>query len=405
MKSKIMKRTVDVLLPGQSIADTEIRGFVARRLPSGAITYGFRFRNPEGRQRWLPLGLHGAITPDEARGLAKKRAGEVADDRDPVAEREAARAAESNTLDAVLDTYIERELVGKRSAAHVERTFDRLVRPRLGTRSIYTVTRRDVAEMLDVIAAEHGAVMSDRVLAYLRRALNWWAMRDEKFAPPFVKGMARTKARDRARTRILDDQEIRDLWAALDELGSEAPACFPAFVRAALMTGQRRGEIAGMTAAEVDRAGAALWTIPPERYKTGIEHTVPLSAAVLRILPDRKSGFVFSSDGGKREFSGFSKSMRALAARIAERRKPEGRKPMPHWTLHDLRRTARSLMSRAAVSSDIAERVLGHVIGGVRGVYDRHRYDVEKRDALERLAVLVEGITTSPRGSGEWLQD
>jgi hypothetical protein len=73
MKSKIMKRTVDVLLPGQSIADTEIRGFVARRLPSGAITYGFRFRNPEGRQRWLPLGLHGAITPDEARGFPRVR--------------------------------------------------------------------------------------------------------------------------------------------------------------------------------------------------------------------------------------------------------------------------------------------------------------------------------------------
>ena len=65
---------------------------------------------------------------------------------------------------------------------------------------------------------------------------------------------------------------------------------------------------------------------------------------------------------------------------------------MAPWTLHDLRRTARSLMSRAGVLADIAERVLGHVIPGVRGVYDRHEYAAEKRDALERLAGLVELI-------------
>jgi integrase len=59
------------------------------------------------------------------------------------------------------------------------------------------------------------------------------------------------------------------------------------------------------------------------------------------------------------------------------------------WRLHDLRRTARSLMSRAGVSSDIAERVLGHVIPGVAGVYDRHNYVPEKRDALNTLSGLM----------------
>ena len=67
---------------------------------------------------------------------------------------------------------------------------------------------------------------------------------------------------------------------------------------------------------------------------------------------------------------------------------------MPHWTLHDLRRTARSLMSRAGVPADTAERVLGHVIPGVRSVYDRHSYAAEKREALEKLAALVERIVT-----------
>ena len=62
------------------------------------------------------------------------------------------------------------------------------------------------------------------------------------------------------------------------------------------------------------------------------------------------------------------------------------------WTLHDLRRTARSLMSRAGVNSDHAERCLGHVIGGVRGTYDRHEYYEEKRHAFEALAAQIERI-------------
>jgi integrase len=120
---------------------------------------------------------------------------------------------------------------------------------------------------------------------------------------------------------------------------------------------------------------------------------VPLTDAARRLLgKPQKKGFIFSTTGGKRPFSGFSKSKRALDEKIAELRKKDDRRPMPHWVTHDLRRTARSLMSRAGVPSDIAERVLGHAIPGVRGVYDRHSYEAEKRDALERLAALVDRI-------------
>jgi len=97
MQAKITKRNVDALRPGQYIADPEVRGLVARCLPSGAISYGFRYRDQARKQRWLPLGLHGQITPDQARDLAKKRAGEVADNRDPVGERSASQAAAAKT--------------------------------------------------------------------------------------------------------------------------------------------------------------------------------------------------------------------------------------------------------------------------------------------------------------------
>src|SRR5579859_5236581 len=167
MRAKIAKRAVDQLEPGQSLADTEIRGFIARRLPSGAITYGYRFRNRQGEQRWLALGTHGNITPDEARALAKKRAGEVADDRDPMAEREVARSQETNTVNHVLDAFVERHLATKRTGEHVAKALDRCVRPRIGGKSIYALTRRDIAELLDKIETDNGAVMADRTLAYL----------------------------------------------------------------------------------------------------------------------------------------------------------------------------------------------------------------------------------------------
>jgi integrase len=142
----------------------------------------------------------------------------------------------------------------------------------------------------------------------------------------------------------------------------------------------------------VEEVNGGTWVISAGRYKTKVEHAVPLTGAVKELLPPQKAGYLFSSDGGKRSFSGFSKAKVALDAAIAELRKREGRPAMPHWTPHDLRRSARSLMARAGVPTDHAERVLGHVIPGMRGVYDRYAYIEEKRLALEKLAALIKRI-------------
>jgi integrase len=156
------------------------------------------------------------------------------------------------------------------------------------------------------------------------------------------------------------------------------------------LTAQRRANVATLRWEELTDSG---WVIPARKFKTGQEQVVPLSGAAEALLGEkRKKGFVFSSDGGKRPFSGYSKSKKVLDARIAAIRRQARRAPMSHWVLHDLRRTARSLMSRAGVSADHAERVLGHAIVGVRAIYDRHAFLVEKRDALQRLAWLVERI-------------
>ena len=93
---------------------------------------------------------------------------------------------------------------------------------------------------------------------------------------------------------------------------------------------------------------------------------------------------------GPPTFNSFSRAKRDLDAKLGD---------VPGWVLHDLRRTARSLLSRAAVRPDISERVLGHAIAGVEGVYDRHPYAAEKADALNKLAGLVASIIAPPTGN------
>jgi integrase len=393
-RATITKRRVDALRPGESLVDDQVRGFVVRSLKTGSVSYGLRYSSG-GKQKWLSIGLHGRLTPSQAREIAQQRAGEVAAGRNPLAEIEAARAKASgaNTIDALLDAFVERHVRKKlRSATEIERVFNVYVRPRIGSRPIHELQRRDVVELLDAIEDSGAPVMADRTLAHLRKAFNWWATRDDTFVPPIVRGMARTKPAERARKRFLSDEELRDVWRALDV--ANVPTCYPAYVRALLLTSQRRDEVARMSWPEIE---GNVWVIPAERYKSGNENIVPVTEAITKLLgKPQKVGFIFSTTGGKLAFSGFSKAKRVLDKAVAALRKKEKRKPMPHWTLHDLRRTARSLMSRAGVAADIAERVLGHKIPGVRGVYDRHQYIGEKRDALERLAVLVERIIDPP---------
>jgi integrase len=416
---KITKSAVDRLEPGERIADSAIRGFIVRRLDSGAASYAYRYRvKGTNQQRLISLGIHGTITADRARELAKKRAGEVADGKDPKGEREESRAeaklakvAETNTVDAILDKFEARYSSKLRSGDQIKDTFERLVRPRIGSKSIYDgpngLKRRDIVEMLDEIEDEHGPVMADRVLAHVRKAFNWWMVQDEDFNSPIVRGMARTKPKERRRKRTLTDEEIRDVWAALDQLEA-APACYPAYVRNLLLTMTRRNESSRMHLTELD---GDVWKIPADRYKSKHDHVIPLSAMAienLKTAPPAAKGqnsyFLFSTATtnrpmGTTAFSGFSKAKAELDRQIAKARKAAGKPTMPRWTLHDLRRTARSLMSRANIPDEHIERAIGHAIPGVRGVYDCYEYLDEKRKAFEALAQLVGMILNPPAGN------
>ena len=167
--------------------------------------------------------------------------------------------------------------------------------------------RSHVIKMLDRIEDENGPVMADRTLAYLRKALNWYADRDDQFncAPSCAK--ARANPKERARRRVLSDEEIRIIWPVLGESGT-----FGALIKMLLLTAQRRDEVAQMSHKEIAEDG--IWTIPAERYKTKRPNHVPLSKAALAVIEAQPKiddcDYVFPSRAGT-PFSGFGKSKAA----------------------------------------------------------------------------------------------
>jgi integrase len=391
MKKRINKRGIDALkndTENEIITDDQIPGFFARRLPSGRVVYRYIYRI-HGLQQTISLGVDGAVTPDLARKLAKKYAGEVVMGRNPLTERRAARARERSTLSLICDDWLKQAVRGRlRTARAIERLVDNHIKPALGSMSILGIKRSDVVRMLDRIAEESGEPMADRVLTWLGRIFNWYAIRCEQFRTPLVRGMRRTSTKERARTRTLSDAELIALWRATADGGAH-----DAFIRFSLLTACRRTEAGAMHRREIDGSN---WIIPESRYKTNYSLLVPLSDAALAILAARlQEGYLFGSQG--RPLGSFSRHKVALDRRMLdELRKADPKAELAPWCVHDLRRTARSLMSRAGVSSDHAERVLGHIVTGIRGIYDLYQYADEKRDAVTRLAGLVERIAEGP---------
>jgi hypothetical protein len=223
--------------------------------------------------------IKGVLSLEAARKVARKLLGKVADGGDPVGEERKQRDAELNTLRAVALQFFAREGKALRSSNAWLRNLQRQVFPELGSRPIADIKRSDIVRLLDRIEDERGEASAHTSLAILRRVLRWHATRDDHFNSPVVAGMGRYKSRERARARILSDDELRTVWEAATAMGG----AFGALVRFLLLTAGRRNECARMEWAELDGAD---WILPPERNKTKLELVRPLSKTAQSVLAE-----------------------------------------------------------------------------------------------------------------------
>ncbi len=191
----------------------------------------------------------------------------------------------------------------------------------------------------------------------------------------------RNRDRQRPRDRVLTMEELRAVWEAAGTLGYP----WGPWYRLILLTGDRRGEWARARWDWLDPERTRL-EIPASEYKTGKPQVVPLSSqarAILAALPRGGAGpFLFSSDGGARPVSGFSKAKARLDRALAQHL---GR-PLPPWVVHDLRRSMATHMERIGGEPHVIEVCLGHVLKGVAGTYRQYGYLPEKGQALQRWA-------------------
>jgi integrase len=183
------------------------------------------------------------------------------------------------------------------------------------------------------------------------------------------------------RQRVLNDDELRALLKATEILGYPIGEC----VRLILLTGCRLREIGEARWSEIDFA-ARLLIIPPERFKSGVSHRVPLSEDALQLLKGLplRGEFLFTFTGS-RPINGWSRAKDALDAHMEI-------DDLPDWKIHDLRHTMRTRMAAMRIPDIIAEMCLGHGKRGLQRVYDQYGYEPEIRDALQRWAALLRGI-------------
>lgn len=410
-KASITKTVVDSAKPGSNdyfLWDEKLSGFGLKVTPKGGKIYVLQFRIAKAGKalsatapRRRALGKHGALTPEQARVLAKKRLNYILEKgKDPwedeaeqlvIADAEKADKAKleneqafSRLADAWLDHYENEKQRRASGVSYAKMVVKNHLQPALGTRPAPHITRADVQLIIDAIPAHQRATRRN-VFAYSSILFGWMRRRGHIVSNP-LELMEKPEA-PASRDRVLNDAELSAIWKASYNLAHP----FGPFIRILILTIQRRGEVAAMNWLELDRK-AAVWVIPAARAKNNVAHIVPLSRAVITELDALaggvqwpKTGYVLTTTG-RSPISGISKAKRTLDRKIAEET------DIPAWRLHDLRRTGATRLQGHGVRFEVTEAILNHVSGaksGVAGVYQRHDWKAEKRAALRLFTVKL----------------
>jgi integrase len=384
--ARLTTRTVETIKPGKvrrEIPDGHMRGLYFIVQPSGATSWAVRYRHL-GEPRKHTLGAYPAIDLKAARELGAKALRVAAEGRDPAAEKRQAKAARPDNFKQVADRFVEqycRRNNRPRTLAMVQGILHLHVLPKWRDRSVASITSSDVRDLLARIV-DAAPVAANRTFAVLRKLFNW-CVEHEAIAVSPCAGVKRP-AREKSRDRVLSDAELRRVWDAAEKIGYP----FGSVVQLLILTGQRRGEVAGMQWSEVSLE-PGLWTLPRERTKNDKRHEVPLATQAvdaIRQVPQISERLVFTTNA-KVAVTGFTRLKHRLD-------KLSG---FADWRVHDLRRTVASGMARLGISLPVIEKVLNHASGsfaGIVGVYQHHAFTDEKRAALQTWADHVERLVS-----------
>lgn len=368
--------------------DSEMRGFGVRIYPSGKKSFIIIYRH-EGRQRFFTVGRYGQITLEEARDLARKAFGKVADDKDVLEMRQTARKKDGLTVKKAFKDFLERYAKQRNKQwKETERIFEYDVLPLFGNKPLAEVRKRDIIQLLDTVMDRGKPIMANRTLAAVRKFFNWCVERDMlQFSP--VHGIS-APARAKSRDRVLANYELAEVWRAAETINYP----FGPLVQFMILTGQRRSETAAAKWEHID-LDTQTWKLPKENTKSKRDHYVHLSPLAISILKKcnkfLQGEYVFSSSGLK-PFENFTRGRSELDSAINTARAEKGFKPLKNWNIHDLRRTLSSGLAALGIEQHVTERLLAHrsgIISGVAAVYNRYDYGPETQEALDRWAERV----------------
>jgi integrase len=376
----------------------ESDGFTVRVMPSGVKTWQLVY-TVDGRRKEMNLGQYPYVSLAMARERyndAKKVLGKGLDPGAIEQEKKMERRR-TPVLSDFVDEYIKIYAKPKlKSWEKIEQSLKREIVPALGKKKITDIKRRDVVLVLDDVAGR-APVMANRLLAYTRHMFSWAVDRDVLEINPLA-GMKRPGGKEESRERKLSDDEIRSLWKALGRDDLNMTDEIRRAIKLVLVTAQRPGEVIAMHSSEID---GHWWTISGRKAKNGQTHRVYLTNTAIALLGNYEGkGHLFRTAGED------DLPMTELAMNMAIRRhlnwplrdeagnplynkdgKPavKNRLGVDHFTPHDLRRTATTLMAQAKIIKEHRERVTNHKLGKIDGTYNLHDYDDEKQMALEAL--------------------
>jgi integrase len=344
---------------------------------SGAKSFAVRYR-VKGSPKSRKLTLDGFPSLHDARILAAEARKSAANGVDPAQAKQDAKReqmlANETTFASIANAYLNQLKIRSKDQARAK--LNKLIIPEIGALPITEIGRNRITALLDDIENNNGAVQADRCLSAISQVFKYHERRTDTFRSPIVAGMrsGSTNQRD----RVLTDDELRAVWNTGDP-----------FCRFLLLTACRRKEASDLTWGELNGND---WLLPAVRHKAGTDLLRPLSQLAMDTLnaQPRRGAFVF----GTNPHHAF-RSFKRLKDRI------DAASGVRNWTFHDLRRTSRTLMSRARIDSEIAERCLGHSVGNkIRKTYDCFAYKDEKAHGYETLARMIESIVSPPVAAG-----